>query len=220
MFERFSAPGRLAIVLAQEESRALGHDHIGVEHLLLGALRVDPGLLDLGVAELRTRLGTGPGAVSDQVPFTPAAKRALERALRLALDEGMTIIGPRQLLVALVEEPEVVACTGLDTATLRAQALGPPSRAGAAPPVAPDPGEPERWAQAWRDRWARIAAVADAGGPLPVWVEERLALGDLGNLVVDVHLLLAMLRLEGRSAALLREHGLDEAALRALLPFR
>jgi ATP-dependent Clp protease ATP-binding subunit ClpA len=38
MFERFADDARDAVVRAQAEARRLGHDHIGTEHLLLGAL--------------------------------------------------------------------------------------------------------------------------------------------------------------------------------------
>jgi ATP-dependent Clp protease ATP-binding subunit ClpA len=38
MFERFSHEARQAVVQAQDEARALGHDYLGTEHLLLGAL--------------------------------------------------------------------------------------------------------------------------------------------------------------------------------------
>ena len=36
MFERFTKAARDAVVLAQAEAAALGEDHIGTEHLLLG----------------------------------------------------------------------------------------------------------------------------------------------------------------------------------------
>lgn len=39
MFERFTAAAREVVVAAQEEARALHHDHLGTEHLLLGLLR-------------------------------------------------------------------------------------------------------------------------------------------------------------------------------------
>ena len=39
MFERFTDEARRVLVLAQEEARALAHDFIGTEHLLLGILR-------------------------------------------------------------------------------------------------------------------------------------------------------------------------------------
>ena len=44
MFERFTERARQVVVLAQDEARALGHDYIGTEHLLLGLLREADGL--------------------------------------------------------------------------------------------------------------------------------------------------------------------------------
>jgi ATP-dependent Clp protease ATP-binding subunit ClpA len=41
VFERFTPEAREVVVLAQEEARALGHDHVGTEHLLLALLRSD-----------------------------------------------------------------------------------------------------------------------------------------------------------------------------------
>ena len=38
MYERFTDEARQAIMDAQIEARALGHDHVGTEHLLLGVL--------------------------------------------------------------------------------------------------------------------------------------------------------------------------------------
>jgi ATP-dependent Clp protease ATP-binding subunit ClpA len=38
MFERFTSEARQVVTRAQEEARALGHDYLGTEHLLLGAL--------------------------------------------------------------------------------------------------------------------------------------------------------------------------------------
>ena len=57
------------------------------------------------------------------------------------------------------------------------------------------------------------------GGPVPVWLGDReLPIGDLGHPRVDARLLLAMLGLRtDASAELLREHGLDEAAVRGAL---
>jgi ATP-dependent Clp protease ATP-binding subunit ClpA len=41
VFERFTPDARQVVVLAQEEARALRHDAIGSEHLLLALLRLD-----------------------------------------------------------------------------------------------------------------------------------------------------------------------------------
>ncbi len=44
MLERFTKRARAVVVLAAEEGVALGHGHLGPEHLLLGLLREDGGV--------------------------------------------------------------------------------------------------------------------------------------------------------------------------------
>ena len=90
-FTRFTPEARQAIVVAQQEARALRHDHVGTDHLLLA----------LGAESVRARMGPGDADVAGQIPFTPDAKRALELALRGALAEGAPLIEPRHLLAAL-----------------------------------------------------------------------------------------------------------------------
>lgn len=36
MFDRYTLRARHVLALAQDEARALGHDHVGAEHILLG----------------------------------------------------------------------------------------------------------------------------------------------------------------------------------------
>ena len=71
MFERFTERARQVVVLAQEEARALRHNYIGTEHLLLGLL---------GAAERNPR-----------GDFTPATLRELgidpDRARQQVMDE-------------------------------------------------------------------------------------------------------------------------------------
>jgi ATP-dependent Clp protease ATP-binding subunit ClpC len=120
MFERFTDPARLAVVRAQDESRALRHAYIGTEHLLLGLLDADgrvaiEALGSLGVTPdaVRARvleiIGEGRKAVSGHIPFTPRAKKVLELSLREAqqLDHGY--IGPEHLLLGLIREGQGVA---------------------------------------------------------------------------------------------------------------
>ncbi|HEY8028872.1 MAG TPA: Clp protease N-terminal domain-containing protein [Gaiellaceae bacterium] len=94
-FTRFTSEARQAIVVAQQEARALRHDHVGTDHLLLGVL--DP----QSAQDVRARMTPGAADVEGQIPFTPEAKRALELALRSALAEGAPLIEPRHLLAAL-----------------------------------------------------------------------------------------------------------------------
>ena len=44
MFERFTDRARRVVVLAQEEARALNHNYIGTEHILLGLIREGEGV--------------------------------------------------------------------------------------------------------------------------------------------------------------------------------
>src|SRR5439155_12310359 len=44
VFERFTERARQVAVLAQDEARALKHNYIGTEHILLGLLREEEGL--------------------------------------------------------------------------------------------------------------------------------------------------------------------------------
>ncbi len=77
MFERFTHSARDAVVRAQEEATALGHDHVGTEHLLLGLSALDAGVTG-GV--LRS-LGLGHDVLRDAVIAQPGADRLDAAAL-------------------------------------------------------------------------------------------------------------------------------------------
>jgi ATP-dependent Clp protease ATP-binding subunit ClpC len=108
------------IVLAQAEARALSHNYIGTEHLLLGLLREQEGLAaralgSFGVtieavrSEVARIVGSAGEAGGGQVPFTPRAKKVLELSLREALDLGHNYIGTEHVLLGLLREGEGVA---------------------------------------------------------------------------------------------------------------
>ena len=120
MFERFTERARQVVVLAQEEARALKHNYIGTEHLLLGLLREEEGVaarvfdkLDISVEEVRAAVvrivGSGEEVPQGQIPFTPRAKHVLELALREALSLGHNYIGTEHILLGLIREEEGVA---------------------------------------------------------------------------------------------------------------
>ncbi len=140
MFERFTEPARQVVVLAQEEARALKHNYIGTEHLLLGLLREREGLAAralgaLGVqledvrAQVAQIIGQGDEVEAGQIPFTPRAKRVLDLSLREALSLGHNYIGTEHLLLGIARENEGVAARILldfdaDAETLRNQVIG------------------------------------------------------------------------------------------------
>jgi ATP-dependent Clp protease ATP-binding subunit ClpC len=115
MFERFTERARQVVVLAQDEARALRHNYIGTEHLLLGLIREEEGLgarvlesLGVTLEQVRDRVraivgeGEPDAAVAGQIPFTPDAKKTLELALREALTLGHNYIGTEHVLLGLV----------------------------------------------------------------------------------------------------------------------
>ncbi len=125
MFERFTDRARRAVVLAQEEARQLGHDHVGTEHILLGMLRDGGGvgasaLALLGITREAVRdavaaAAQGGRAASGPIPFTARAKRSLELALREALQLGFDYIGTEHILLGLIHDD---ASTAARTLTL------------------------------------------------------------------------------------------------------
>ena len=116
MFERFTDRARRAIVLAQEEAKALQHNYIGTEHILLGLISEGQGvgalaLSNLGVPlkearkEVKEMIGTGSTEVlTGHIPFTPRAKRVLEMSLSEALSLGHNYIGTEHITLALFQE--------------------------------------------------------------------------------------------------------------------
>ena len=113
MFERFTPPARQVVVYAQEESRSLGHDHIGGEHLLVGLLREERGfaarvLGSSGITLEGARMLIVPAPASRETPttgmtpFTPAAKDALERSNEEADALSHVIVGTEHVLLGLI----------------------------------------------------------------------------------------------------------------------
>ncbi len=150
VFEHFSEQARSVIVHAQEDARELGHGYIGTEHLLLGMLREEGVALDaltsLGVSWDAAReqvlqvAGPGPGMRSGQVPFTPHAKRVLERSRRSVQEFGHALIGTGDLLFAIADENAGTAIVALNRCQVEAeqirdaitrQSAGPSSAPGA-----------------------------------------------------------------------------------------
>ena len=113
MLESFTDDARQVVVRAQEESRQLGHDAIGVEHLLLGVVRTDPALLRVTADDVRAqvveRFSTGTQQAKEKVQFTNGAKGALERSMSNALAQGTRQIAPEHLLMALLVDERVAA---------------------------------------------------------------------------------------------------------------
>jgi ATP-dependent Clp protease ATP-binding subunit ClpC len=121
MFERFTDRARRVVVLAQEEARISNHDYIGTEHFLLGLIHEEDGIAarvlgSLGVSMEAARMrierlvGRGEAIPTDEMPFTPRAKKVLELSLREALQLNHNYIGTEHVLLGLIREGEGVGC--------------------------------------------------------------------------------------------------------------
>jgi ATP-dependent Clp protease ATP-binding subunit ClpA len=154
VFDRFTSTAREVVVEAQEQARALGHGHIGSEHLLLGIVVTEPSAatavladLDLPAAQLGEQLlamlDHSKQPPTGHMPFTSEAKRALEFAVREAVGLNAEYIGPEHLLLGIASGadgsgPRVLADRGVTCEAIRRQilALGPPS-GSPTPPAGP-----------------------------------------------------------------------------------
>jgi ATP-dependent Clp protease ATP-binding subunit ClpA len=132
---RFTRVARTMITAAGDEARALGHDRIGTEHLLLGAFAVEEAgarrvLAEAGIEPDRLRdavaaaVGEGGEPRRRRLPFTRAAKRVLEEALREATQLGSRYIGSEHLLLGVLGAEgsggrAVLEGIGADPAALR-----------------------------------------------------------------------------------------------------
>src|SRR5919199_1082751 len=103
VFERFTERARQVVVLAQDEARALKHNYIGTEHILLGLLREEEVL-----AQVARIVGQGDEVTTGQIPFTPRAKKVLELALREALSLGHNYIGTEHILLDFDADAEKI----------------------------------------------------------------------------------------------------------------
>jgi ATP-dependent Clp protease ATP-binding subunit ClpC len=141
-----------AIEYAVEESRNLGHNYIGTEHLLLGLLREHDGiaaqvLMGLGIAIEQTRkevvdlLGAGSGAQAARPatrgPYvaptptwhqSPGARRVIAYAAEEARNLNHNQVGTQHLLLGLLREADGVGAQvliklGLDLDKVREEVL-------------------------------------------------------------------------------------------------
>jgi ATP-dependent Clp protease ATP-binding subunit ClpC len=139
-FNRFTERARKVILLAKEEAKRFNHDYIGTEHILLGLIKEGEGvaaavLTSLGLdpenirAEVEKLVQTGPSKVlTEDIPFTPRAKKVIELAMDEARALGHNYIGTEHLLLGLIREGDGVASQvlinmGLDLKSVRDEVL-------------------------------------------------------------------------------------------------
>lgn len=135
MFEKFTPEARRAVVLAQEEARALNHHHIHPLHLLIALTRDEDNIagealysLDVYTEDLQrltaARIGSNLRAPAGNIPFTNESRTVLERAHELHLKLSHPAVGPEHILMALTTmspyiPSEVYAFFGITVAQLQ-----------------------------------------------------------------------------------------------------
>ena len=198
--EPLSAGEREVVAAAEQEARKLHHGRLGTEHLLLGVLsRPDePGaraLAKLGVtlgptrAQVMRIVGLPETPSPPALTQTPMARSALAGALREAIEVGHTTVASEHLLLAMLRERDSLAVRVLRDAGVDPRRLREEIAAAAAAPV-PN-------------------AAGDAAPDTDPLAADGAGLG--------AHVLLGVLAAGGPAADLLRAHGVDEAAVGALL---
>jgi ATP-dependent Clp protease ATP-binding subunit ClpC len=122
VFERYDEPARRSLFFARYAASQLGSVSIETEHLLLGLMRqASPAVLAVlsGVPLLALREELELGEPRDQIPthveipFSPAAKRALHAAAEEADALRHTAIRCEHLLLGVLREPESAVAAAL-----------------------------------------------------------------------------------------------------------
>ena len=126
MFDRFTERARKVMSLARLEAQRFYHDYVGTEHILLALVKEGTGvasvvLKKMGVElkEIRNEIertverGPQPVSASQQLPYTPRAKKVLELALEEARSLGHHYIGTEHLLLGLLREHDGYAAQAL-----------------------------------------------------------------------------------------------------------
>jgi ATP-dependent Clp protease ATP-binding subunit ClpC len=117
---RFTPRARTALALAEDTARAVPHNYVGTEHLLLGL--IDEGgnlavkvLETLGIeltdlrAEVLGSMGPPSNRVEGRIAFTLLAKHVLEATTAEARGMGHNYIGCEHLLLGLIAIEEGLA---------------------------------------------------------------------------------------------------------------
>ena len=127
MEARFSPRVKDVISYSREEALRLGHDYMGVEHLLLGIIREGEGMaikilknLGVNVPDLRKQIegaikvSTGKSLNLNQIPLVKQAERALKVTYLEARLFKTNLIGTEHLLLAILKEDDNIVTKTLE----------------------------------------------------------------------------------------------------------
>jgi ATP-dependent Clp protease ATP-binding subunit ClpC len=152
VLEGSSVDAQRVVTVAIDEARRFGHAHVGTEHLLLGLLADEDGEAASALRAAGATLAAARHTVSEvvtetagpssdgEIPFTPRAQRALERAGRFSRRDRAPEVTTTHVLLGLLDV-EGLACQvmrglGVDLVRLRESVVDQPAD------VAPHDAEP------------------------------------------------------------------------------
>ena len=117
----FTPRAQQALALARREADRFNHNFVGTEHLLLGLIRLGPGVavnvlrrmgLDLETvrAHIEKQVGSGPDQkIMGGIPYTPRAMKVLALAAKEAEALHHTYVGTEHILLGILREGDGVA---------------------------------------------------------------------------------------------------------------
>ena len=121
MWDRFTERAKHVVSAAREEASRLGSEYVRTEHILLGLCREPEGIAaraleNMGVdteaiaQEIEQQMAPGTGQVSSEdIAFTPRAKKVLQLAVEEAQRFNHSYIGTEHILLGLLKEGEGIA---------------------------------------------------------------------------------------------------------------
>ena len=121
MWERFTERAKHVVSAAREEAVRLGSDYVRTEHILLGLCRESEGIaaraleglgaeVEALAAEIEQQVQPGTSNTnSEDITFTPRAKKVLELAVEEARRFNHNYIGTEHILLGLLKEGEGIA---------------------------------------------------------------------------------------------------------------
>ncbi|PCI97369.1 MAG: Clp protease ClpC [Flavobacteriales bacterium] len=136
MDANFSTKVKDVITFSKEEALRLGHDYIGVEHLLLGIIREGDGLavkilanLGVDLKELRkkieasTKVGNGSSNQLSNIPLVKQAEKVLKITYLEAKVLKNNIIGTEHLLLSILKGEDNIATNALNTLNINYESV-------------------------------------------------------------------------------------------------
>jgi ATP-dependent Clp protease ATP-binding subunit ClpC len=189
MFEFFTDKAIAVVMIAQQETRRLGHSFVGTEQLLLGLIGEGTSiasqvLSEMGLtlenvqSEVEKAIGRGAGPVPAQIPLTPKTKRVLEQAFQESRNLDHQHIGPEHLLLSLTKHRDSVAAKilenlGINLDIVRSKVIRSLGETAAVPVGGPSSSMSSFKAKALEEFGADLTQDAAAGKIDPVIGRQR-----------------------------------------------